>query len=303
MDMNESPSAVLQSSASTTDTAMKGAIVEPLQAMPIRTTLRRAVLPYLPPPIVRTIRQVDPLLSPYVGDEASITIMGSLLIACLMYFVLKLSSFSRKAIVDEEEEAFAKSLQQKSFSKTVLLIGPPRAGKTRLFYQLCHDVHGANTAISLRPNVGFKDETRFMDYPGHSALSALPMDVLSSSRILLLLDATQPAAAAAELFLQLLMTIPSKPTVLVLCHQSDKTGAKNSKRLRLQLRTEVERLLKTTHTDVNLQGWTQGEPMNLEQAANLAFISTSVVNETGMDIVEKYINDGILPEQTDPTKR
>jgi Signal recognition particle receptor beta subunit len=299
----ESPSAALQSSTTTTDSAMKGAVVESEQAVPIRTTIRRAVLPYLPPPLVRTIRHIDPLLSPYVGDEASITIMGSLLIAYLVYFLLKLSSFSRKAIVDDEEEAFANSLQQKSFSKTVLLVGPPRVGKTRLFYQLCHDILGAKTAISLRPNVGFKDETRFMDYPGHSALGALPMDVLSSSRILLLLDATQPAAAAAELFLQLLMAIPKKPTVLVLCHQSDKTGAKNSKRLRLQLRTEMERLLKTTHADANLQGWTPGQPINLEQVANLAFISTSVVNETGMDMVKKYINDGVLPEQTDPTKR
>lgn len=269
--------------------------------MPIRTTIRRVVLPYFPPPLVRTIDHADPLLKPYVGDEASITILGSLLLAYLLYSLLKVASFSGKAIVDEEEEALTKSLQHKSFSQTVLLMGPPRAGKTRLFYQLCHDLLGAKTAISLRPNVGFKDETRFMDYPGHLSLSALPSDILSS-RILLLLDATQPAASSAEVFLQLLIAAPKKPTVVVLCHQSDKAGAKNAKRLRLQLRTEMERLLKTTHADAQLQGWTPGVTLELEQVVNLAFVSTSVVTGTGMDEVMKFVKDGRLPEAVTSTR-
>ena len=142
-----------------------------------------------------------------------------------------------------------------------------------------------------------------MDYPGHAALSALPSETLSSSRILLLLDATLPAASAAEIFLQLLLETSQKPTVLVLCHQSDKPGAKNAKRLRLQLRTEVERLLKTTHADAKLQGWNQSEPLELEQVAHLAFVSTSVVSDAGMDVVRRYAEDGVLQEIVDPIKR
>ena len=284
---------------------MKEAVVEEVARVePIRTTIRRAVLPYLPPPLVRTVRQADQILGPHIGDEPSVTILGSLLFAFVLYYFLKSASFSGRAVVDEEEEALAKSLQQKSFSKTVLLVGPPRAGKTRLFYKLCHNAIGVRTAISLRPNVGFKGVTRYMDYPGHAALSALPSDVLSSSsRILLLLDATQPAASAAEIFLQLLLATSQKPTVLVLCHQSDKAGAKNSKRLRLQLRTEMERLLQTTHSDAKLQGWNPAEPLELEQVAHLAFVSTSVVSATGMNDVQRFAEEGILPQPVDSIKR
>lgn len=273
-----------------------------VEVVPIRTTVRQAILPYLPPPLVKGIRHADPLLTPYVGEEPSITILGSLLVAYLLYNFFRVATFGGKAIVDDEEEALAKELKQASYSQTVLLLGPPRAGKTRLFYQLCHGVMGAKTAISLRPNVGFKDEIRFMDYPGHLSLGAsLPNDVLSSKpRILLLLDATQPMAAAAEVMLQLLTTC-KQPTMLVLCNQSDKAGAKNSKRVRLQLRTELERLLKT-NADQSVDGYTSGEPLVLEQVATLAFVSTSPVSGIGMDDVMTYVNEGELPEAA-TTKR
>lgn len=282
---------------------MKEAVIKKVASdEPIRTTIRRIVLPYLPPPLVRTIHHADQILGPHMGDEPSVTIMGSLLIAYILYYFLKSASFSGKAVDDEEDDSFAKSLQQESFSKSVLLVGPPRAGKTRLFYQLCHNEIGVRTAISLRPNVGFKGETRFVDYPGHAPISALPLELLTSSRILLLLDATHPAASSAEIFLQLLLAIPHEPTVLVLCHQSDKPGALNSKRMRQQLRTEMERLLKTTHADAKLKGWNPTGPLELEQVAHLGFVSTSVVTETGMDVVQRYVEDGILPDAVDATK-
>mmetsp|Transcript_19939 Transcript_19939/g.33108 ORF Transcript_19939/g.33108 Transcript_19939/m.33108 type:complete len:291 (+) Transcript_19939:42-914(+) len=273
-----------------------------MESVPVRKMVRQAIFPYLPPPLVKGIRHADPLLAPYVGEEPSITILGSLLIAYFIYQLLRVATFGGKAIVDDEEEALAKELKQASYSQTVLLLGPPRAGKTRLFYQLCHDVINAKTAISLRPNVGFKDETRFMDYPGHLSLAALPADVLSSKpRILLLIDATQPMAAAAEVMLQFLTTCNTQPTLLVLCHQSDKAGAKNSKRVRLQLRTELERLLKT-NVDQSMNGYTTGEPLVLEQVATLAFVSTSTASGSGMDDVMTFVKEGKLPEAA-TTKR
>jgi signal recognition particle receptor subunit beta len=266
-----------------------------VEAIPVRTTVRRAILPFLPPPLVQGIRHADPLLAPYIGEEPSITILGSLLLAYFLYQLLRVATFGGKAIVDDEEEALAKELKQAKYSQTILLLGPPRAGKTRLFYQLCHDVKDAKTAISLRPNVGFKAETRFMDYPGHLSLAALPTDVLSSKpRILLLLDSTQPMATAAEVMMQLLTTC-KQPTVLVLCHQSDKAGAKNSKRVRLQLRTEVERLLKT-NAEQSVDGYVSGEGLVLEDVAKVAFISTSPVSGAGMDDVIAFVKDGKLPE-------
>lgn len=272
----------------------------------IRTTIRQAVLPYLPPPLVRTIRHVDPLLAPHVGEEPSITILGSLLVAYFLYQAIRLVTFgSRKAIVDDEEEQLRTLLQEQSFSNTVLLLGPSQAGKTRLFYQLCHGMENAKTCISLRPNVGFVKQhnasTRFMDYPGHLSLSALPSDVLQSSdaRILFLLDATQPVRGG-EVFLQLLKQYASsstKPSILVMCHQSDKAGCKNPKRLRLSLRTEVERLLKISDDDDSKKiGITPGEPLVLEDLADLAFVATSVVTGVGMDTVKAFVEEGKMPE-------
>jgi signal recognition particle receptor subunit beta len=268
----------------------------------IRTRISKAVLSYLPPPLVRTIRQADPVLHPYVGEEASITILGSILLAYLLYQLIKQLSYNGKAIVDDDENILAQTLQRQAYSETILLLGPPRAGKTRLFYQLCHNLQ-VQTVISLRPNVGFHNDLRFMDYPGHLTFSSQIQEMLREKpRILLILDATQSVATAAQILLQVLASSPASPQILVCCNKSDKAGVKNAKRIRLQVRAELERLLKTrTQHDEddeygNLDWYKPGETIVLEDIADIAFLSTSFLSGEGLDQVQEFVMEGRLPE-------
>ena len=55
-----------------------------------QTKAREAIVPYLPPPVIKAIGQIDAQLEPTVGPEASVT-MGSTLLA--MYVVVVLVQF------------------------------------------------------------------------------------------------------------------------------------------------------------------------------------------------------------------
>lgn len=273
---------------------------EVLQNPPLALTrIRRAVLPYLPPPVVQGIRYSDRYLSDQnlIGDEPSMVILGSVIVAYLLIQFVRNITYTGKAIVDDDETALAKEMQQKSFQNTVLFVGPSQAGKTRLFYHSCHDKSkGIHTVISLRPNIGFSNELRFMDYPGHWDMSQLPTNKI---RVVFVLDATKSVAPAATILHQLLRHFSSSPpSILVACHQTDRKGAKNPKRLRLQLRNELERVFQvSTDDDSPIAGYQPGQPLVLEQLiTDLAFVATSLESEVGLQDLEKFITQGILPE-------
>ena len=291
-----------------------------VQAVPVVTTIRQAVTPLLPPPLVRAMDQADPLLQPYVGEEESMTVLLSVILALLVWrLVVSLSSsLTGKAVVDDDEDeevVLSKTLQRRSFTDTVLLCGPSGGGKTRWFYRLCHDESQVRTVVSLRANVGFRDGVRFMDYPGHEAsLNAQVKEVLrdGKTRIVLVIDASKPLAGGADVLFQLLQeTMASsssgrnkeKLSIVVACNKSDLSNAKNWRRIKIQLRTELERLLKLSTLDANDLWWPPSKPLVLDEAANISLISTSQVDGTGCDEIHSYCFKGTVPDASSATKK
>eukprot|EP00586_Coscinodiscus_wailesii_P019079 CAMPEP_0172517842 /NCGR_PEP_ID=MMETSP1066-20121228/288339_1 /TAXON_ID=671091 /ORGANISM="Coscinodiscus wailesii, Strain CCMP2513" /LENGTH=313 /DNA_ID=CAMNT_0013300023 /DNA_START=84 /DNA_END=1022 /DNA_ORIENTATION=+ len=166
-----------------------------------------------------------------------------------------------------------------SFSETVLICGPCGAGKTILFHILCGDDDDASvaalqplppTVMSMKAAEGLvvslpnssqrrlrQEELpiRLIDYPGHPSLRAsLPGVALRrSDRVLFVLDSSKSVTEGANV-LYLILTDPrvyqnwkssgNKLKLLVVCNKSDLNGAKNSKRIKIQLRTELERMRK-----------------------------------------------------------
>jgi hypothetical protein len=155
------------------------------------------------------------------------------------------------------------------FDATLLLCGPSLAGKTALFYQLVHPpepqqqngLRLRQTVKSLKTNTGFVTITtnnnnvvwRVLDTPGHWGAEKMLSTVLLHNNnnttklksIILVLDATQPVSKAADYLYALLVLQQSQSqqyNLLVACHKSKAPKAKNVRRLKLQLRTELERL-------------------------------------------------------------
>lgn len=277
----------------------------------LQTKIRERVVPYLPPPVVRGWRQVDPILEPYLGPEPTVTLVGSLLLGVLVWQILKiLSSLSsgRAIVDDDDDEVISSSHRKQDFTSTILLCGPPNAGKTRLFYHLCFGQTNVPTVTSLRANVEVSSEKiRFMDYPGHASLQSPQfLDVLDTSKgIVLVLDTTQPVASVADVLYQLLSHADKTNQVLdifVACHKSDAPGSKNWRRIKIQLRTELERLLKVRSMELDSTEdlwWTPGKPLDLENVpqANLQFFSSSCESGVGMKELMEFSTDNTSPDK------
>ena len=125
------------------------------------TRVRETISPYLPPPVVHAISNLDPMLEPYVGPEATVTITGSMLAAWIVLSFIRLLFLSRgssggRAIAaeDEDHDVLSKSATAAAtadeYGATVLLCGPTSGGKTRLFYQLCFDDYRPLTVMSIK---------------------------------------------------------------------------------------------------------------------------------------------------------
>lgn len=197
---------------------------------------------------------------------------------------------NQSSFKDENDVLGAISSSTKSNERivgTVVLCGPSNSGKTVLFHALCCDpllknmdddaaakllskipmatvtsIQAADSLIPVSDRNG--DKIRLLDYPGHVSLrSSLPKALEKASRIVLVLDASKPVADAADI-LFMLLTNPSFPwnsikprdspnrmQVLVACHKSDLTLAKNSKRIKIQLRTELDRLRKIQRSNTS----------------------------------------------------
>lgn len=276
----------------------------------LQTKIRERVVPYLPPPVIKGWRQVDPLLEPYLGLEPTVTLVGSLLLGVLVWQVLKiLSSLSsgRAIVDDDDDQVIASSHQKQDFAATILLCGPTNAGKTRLFYQLCFGETNVRTVMSLRANVDVSPETRirFIDYPGHSSLQSPQfLEILDTARgIVLVLDTTQRVDSVADVLYQLLAYADKKKRVLdvfVACHKADVQNAKNWRRIKIQLRTELERLLKVNSMEDESSDlwWTPGKPLDLEKLpqAELQFCSTSCESGVGMQELSEFCYGDATPE-------
>lgn len=258
----------------------------------ITATARKFLSPYLPPPVVVAIHEVDKRLEPYIGREASMNLLATVLAGMFVMYLVQISingrhRSPRRAWADEqdEEEEGGPSAWRAAvdYGTTMILCGPSGGGKTTLFYQLCPEalpigqsLNGLLTLTSLRPNLGLapnkatskhhddgKQNTqppiRFIDYPGHMSLHddvfinwLFPKSSSSSAatRVILVVDATQRVNAAAQALYRLLELAgkrqqPSSQSprleILIACHKADAPQAKNWRRIKLQMRTELER--------------------------------------------------------------
>jgi signal recognition particle receptor subunit beta len=247
-----------------------------------QTTVRLKITPYLPPPVVMAMKRLDPQLEPYVGPEGSINIFGTLLVAWLFFRVIRLVTAvvgvgggggGGKAIREEihDHDILPPDATNRRFDKTILLCGPSLAGKTSIFYRMIYENAvksngntnirdlSINTVRSIKSNTGFLEMPngntwRILDTPGHwgpqKLIQAIPVGQVDQT--VLVVDSTQPIASAADyLYAHIMATATTTDAkgshsggrnLLIVCHKSDHPKAKNSRRIKLQLRSELERL-------------------------------------------------------------
>lgn len=234
----------------------------------MRTTIREQITPYLPPPMVSAMRQIDPQLEEFIGPEPSITILGTFALALVLWqILLRATGRGGKAIQDDDdqEDTLLRQTNQQYFDSTILLCGPSLAGKTSLFYTLVYPEQTMlGTVKSVSSNAGFKEHEqdskvwRYLDTPGYWGADKLISVVIEKEnidRIILVLDSTQPVSKAADYLYALVQQNLSIP-ILVACHKAKAPKAKNFRRIKLNLRNELERLEKLRSNDnTTLQDW------------------------------------------------
>jgi signal recognition particle receptor subunit beta len=308
-----------------------------------QTTVRESLAPYLPPPVTRSIRQLDPLLEPYVGVEATVTIGTTIVAAWLLAAIVSYLLHRRRSagtrriaaggkvqavVMDEEEKRLEQQLAEEA-SATVLLVGSRKAGKTRLFCQLVYNIANQETVMSLNPNVAVVNDVKYIDWPGHHGDFHNTADlrhVRNNLRVILLVDATQPARIAADKLFSLLDDIlwpryqkygrQQRTPVFVACHKKDLPKAKNEKRIKIQLRTELERLVQArressndavvTNGDTNqtphnnvVEWWPTNDRLELDQIAICSFyFGPTTCEGGGCPELVKFGKTGIFPKDS-----
>jgi len=283
--------------------------------------LRENLTPYLPPPVIKAMQKIDPVLEPVVGPEASVNLGGSLLLAFLLYRVAQtlftsgssLGSSSKNTAIQEDERdqdiLTSNAKANRSFDETVLLCGPSLAGKTSIFYRLLQRVGGngvTETVRSVKSNTGFLDSSeksiRILDTPGHWGAQKLlrVVGLQDVQRLVVVVDSTQPVAPAADYVYAIIKAKISdadsdSPNVLIACHKSDHAKAKNARRIKLQLRSELIRLGK-----LDTDGETEtGGQVNWEEMMNNIPLCPS--NISSLEQLQDFCTTGKLPQIT--TKR
>ena len=277
-----------------------------------QTKLRESVTPYLPPPVIKAIKEVDPLLEPLVGPEASVNIFGSLLLAWFLYQMAQtlfssgssVGSGSKNTAIQEEEQDILPSNADTSrpFDETVLLCGPSLGGKTSIFYTLLQkgEDSTSKTVRSIKSNTGFLETSekvlRLLDTPGHWGPQKLfrVVGLQDVQRLVVVVDSSQPVAPAADYLYEVLKSTISKyttssPDILIACHKSDHSKAKNARRIKLQLRSELVRLGKLDNAGSE-------DPVNWEEKMNAVPLCSSTVSD--LKDLRAFCETGTVPQST-----
>ena len=292
----------------------------------LQTTLRESIAPYLPPPVLKAIKEIDPQLEPYVGPEGCITVVGSLLLSYALYQLVRSifgsSSSSSSSLGDggknkaiqedyrDQDILPVSNEKSRPFDGTIVLCGPTLAGKTSLFYRLIQQEQQQEqqqkrkTVRSIKSNTGFLEHNRkvlrVLDTPGHwgpeKLIRAVPLQDID--RLLVVVDSTQPVAPAADYLYAILKQQKSKSknkaSVLISCHKSDHPKAKNARRIKLQLRSELIRLSKLDNIDdENDNYWEE----------NLNAIPLCSSNVDNFNSVREFCETGAIPSSSTTTKR
>lgn len=268
--------------------------------------IRESISPFLPPPVTRAMRQIDPILEPYVGPEATITLLLTLMVAWLLGILISQCRGTGKAFVDEEEKLLETKLAREA-STTVLLAGSQKSGKTRLFCQIAYGIPRQETVMSLKPNIATVNDIKYIDWPGVASEFSTDIRYQRNLRVIFVVDATQPARTAADKLFLLLNEIlwpqyqkyKLKTPVFVACHKNDLPKAKNEKRIKIQLRTEIERLVLARNDDDKVKWWDSEDRLELDNIAICSFHFGSTTSESkGAPELHDFCKTGEFPKES-----
>lgn len=240
----------------------------------------------------------------------------------------------------------AKNEQGIEYDDSVILFGPSYVGKSTLFHTLLtHNNDDDNneskerklphTVMSLKANVSYLkgdgyDQTknvRIVDYPGHITLSSHLPSLLhpppkgdKKVRALLVVDSTKVVSEAASLLYNTVLTNNTLLTqwerqnailhVLVVCNKTDATNSKNWRRIKIQLRSELEKLKKissgvSSSNGTGLEGDGKnkrplsGKSIDMDDLTKngltnikVSFSSFSCVTGEGIDAINAFVTQG-----------
>ena len=317
------------------------------------TVVRSNVVPWLPPPLVKGMiafdanPQIQSMFQEYTDEPATLLLITLLSIFVVYECLSQLSSSSSSAIVldeNEKEKFLIESAESESYKETVVLLGPSGGGKTTLFHMMQQyhkkqqdNDHSssqgfimpmtvtsmkANTTILTFSNENGDDKTsvRLLDYPGLYLTQKENDESYSNyieKRIVFLLDSTRPIPVdAAQTLHNIILnnTHGEVITILVVCQKSDVSNAKHWRRMKIQLRTELERWRKVTTTTQKDTLSSSTSTTTLDQASlspytdldklpngvTMHFVSSSssgVVaskNGNGLNEIWHFIKDGTI---------
>lgn len=186
-----------------------------------------------------------------------------------------------------------------------------------------YDATGESNGNNGRENMAM----RIIDYPGHpSLLSQLTTLLLPSatSRVVFTLDATQSITEGAALLYRYILIHPqvrqswSKAgrtlMILVVCTKSDSFGAKNYKRMKIQLRNELDKLRmvdlaitdssNATNGDSDINDGSEikfnvkGKSVDLDNLGSDVPVALHFVESgfgKGVEAIREFILNGLLP--------
>ena len=166
------------------------------------------------------------------------------------------------------------------------------------------DTTPSSSTSSSRPRGGL----RYIDWPGCRPLDDGDdgiTDILHRHkllRVVVMVDANQPARAAAESLWQLLPQLAvrrsSSTEVLVACHKQDLPKARNEKRIRIQLRNELERLRGKEEPT-----WWPADVASYEDLSfcNFTFHPTTLENLKGAQELAEWCRTGNFAEKGSDT--
>eukprot|EP00986_Skeletonema_menzelii_P016254 scaffold14081_cov138-Skeletonema_menzelii.AAC.6 len=224
------------------------------------------------------------------------------------------------------------------FDETVVFCGASGAGKTALLHCLCNEHDGDSckppmTTTSLVANVAYiatsdsadedtKNKTaavRLVDYPGHPSLSTKLTSLLlphQTARVVFAIDATKPVTDGVAILYKFILTnnqvrsawkaSGKSLSILIVCTKEDDKKAKNHKRMKIQIRNELDRLRKVDFAmeDVTGNGSTpmsiaKGKTIELDDLGpgmpELHFVETGLGNKggnNGLKAVREFVRTG-----------
>lgn len=274
-------------------------------------------------------------------DEPSMTLLSSLLVAYLIWRFIKGIAFlfsNKRSTAHLGEESVLGLIGDNvlgnhraagnaiPFEDTVLICGAMGSGKTTLLHRLlCQNEREppmtvtslvANAIYLPKNNTNHDGIVRIIDYPGHPSLASLFTQLLlptTTSRVIFTIDTTQPVTEAVSLlYSSILINSPVRKSwkdqqldILVTCTKTDLKGSKNYKRIKIQLRNELERLRKVDSvvSHPNGEDWTlNGKNIDLDNLGEdvpirLYFVEVGLGSEedSGMAIVRDFVLNGLVP--------